>query len=500
MEHISLPIKTKFEKVEQINAEFTRCKCYIMALGKNRNGSHFSRESVEDALSTFKNIPVIAFLYEGEDGNLHVAGHEMKVVERDGKMQWATKCIPYGTVPDGAFTFEEVTESDGTKATYLTSEVILWSGKYPEIMDAIYSDDCYFNQSMEIKCLETKKLDSDERYIDITKFSASALCLLGKSDDNDYNVTPCFPSSSVVPYSFDEQFTQLMDEFKFALADCFSNINKEGCEVKEMNIEAILAEFGLTMDQIDFEIGEEMTEEALREKLTAFVENMNQEPAVKTPAEFSSTYMQKREAIADALAKIGVRDEENDHYEYFWAMDFDDQYLYVEHYVYENDNDKRNVGRIPYSYNEEEKIASVTGEFEEMFIKWLTAEELETLGRERDEFIAYRESHSTENSEVEELRAFRDQRLAEDHQKEVDGVLAEFEDLRENEEFKALCEIAVQYTDMEQLKDRCYAIRGKTMKETFSQKTKPVEVIPVANNNTPTPADELYGGLFSIYK
>ena len=486
-----------------------------MALGKNRNGSHFSKESVEAAMSTFKNIPVIAFLYEGEDGNLHVAGHEMKVVERDGRMQWATKCIPYGTVPDQAFTFEEVTESDGTKATYLTGEVILWSGKYPEIMDAIYSDECYYNQSMEIKCLETQKLESDERYIDITKFSASALCLLGKSDEDDYNVTPCFPSSSVVPYSFDEQFDKLMDEFKFALADCFSKNDTDGCEVKEMNVEAILAELNLTMEQIDFEITEDMTEEMLRDRLGAIalvlsneledqfeqqVENQVEEHTDDQIAEFSSTYMQKREAIANALNSIAVRDTDNDHYEHYWMMDFNDEYLYVEHYTFMNGNDESNVGRIPYTYSEEEKTVTLNGEFEEMFIKWLTAEELEALGREKDEFEAYRESHSTENSEVEELRAFRDERLAEDHRIEVEAVLAEFEDLRDNEEFTALAEVAVQYTDMEQLKDRCYAIRGKTMKENFSQKTQPTNTIPVANQvNTTNSTNELYGGLFSIY-
>lgn len=483
-----------------------------MALGKNRNGSYFSKEAVEAAMSTFKNIPVIAFLYEGEDGDLHVAGHEMKVVEREGRMQWATKCIPYGTVPDQAFTFEEVTESDGTKATYLTGEVILWSGKYPEIMDAIYSDKCYYNQSMEIKCLETQKLEVDERYIDITKFSASALCLLGKSDEDEYNVTPCFPSSSVIPYSFDEQFTQLMDEFKFALADCFSKNNTDGCEVKEMNVEAILAEFNMTMEQLDFEITEDMTEEMLRERLSAIniepvaepvVEPVEQEPEIQVEnqnVEFSSTYMQKRKAIADALNAISVRDVDNEHYENYWVMDFDDTYIYVEHYVWANGDDNSNVGRISYSYNDEENVVTLNGEFEEMFIKWLTAEELEALGREKDEFEAYRENHSTENSEVEELRAFRDERLAEDHRIEVAAVLAEFEDLNENEEFTALVEVAEQYTDMEQLRDRCYAIRGKTMKENFSHKVKPAEVIPVVNNaNIPNSANELYGGLFSIY-
>lgn len=541
MDHISLPITTKFEKVEQINSEFTRCRCTIMALGKNRNGSHFSRESVEDAIPTFKNIPVIAYLYEGDDGNMHVAGHEMKLVERDGDLQFVTKCVPYGTVPDGEFTFEEVTEADGTKATYLTADVILWSGKYPEIMDAVYSDDVYYGQSMEIRCLETKEFAADPRYTDITKFSASALCLLGKSDDKDYHVEPCFPSSSVMPYSFDSQFTELMEEFKFALAECFKN-NDDASEVKEMNnelIAAILAEFNLTIEQIDFEITEDMTEEILREKLASYnaggepsnepnsepngepadpIDQQNFEPidestnepankpAIEEPAmtcsankQFSTTYMQKRELLQEVLNDVWITDDANDHYEYFWLMDFDDEYMFVERSAWMEDKYIDGVGRFAYTWNEETKSASITAAFEEMFIKWLTADELAAIGREKEEFEAYKASHTYENSEVEELKEFKAARVAEEHKSQVEAILEEFEDLNDNEEFKALRENAINFENLEELETACYAIRGKTMKEKFSatKKKKTSTTVPVVNTIKST--DEVYGGLFSMY-
>lgn len=528
MERISLPIRTKFEKIEQINEEFTKCKCYIMAIGKNRNGSHFSRKAVEDAIPTFKNIPVIAFLYEGDDGQMHVAGHEMKLVERDGKDQWHTKCIPYGTVPDGAFTFEEVTESNGTKATYLTAEVILWSGKYPEIMDAAYSESVYFSQSMEIKCLETKQFAADPSYIDITKFSASALCLLGKSDEAEYNVTPCFPSSSVVPYSFDEQFSTLMDELKFALSNCFSNKDDNGCEVKTLNkemIDAILAEFNLKVEDIDFEINENTSEEELREQLKAYMDHQDAEPdaesdfkpdadhqeeseenseeneddadaepmeqmenheesydnadnlddnsnvAPTATVEFSSTYTQRREAIYDALNAIAIRDDANDHYVFYYPVDFTDEYIYVEKYEYNNGVDGHSYGRFSYVFEDENKTAVVNGDFVEMFVKWLTQDELDAIGRERDEFEAYKATHTTENSVVEELQAFKHERLAEDHRIAVADVLAQFSDLIGVKEFDDYSMVAEQTENISEIEEKCFAIRGRTMK-TPSAKNK----------------------------
>lgn len=536
MGHISLPITTRFEKIEQINSEFTRCRCRIMALGKNRNGSHFSRSAVEDAIPTFKNIPVIAYLYEGDDGNMHVAGHEMKVVKRDGKSQFVTKCVPYGTVPDGEFTFEEVTEANGTKATYLTADVILWSGKYPEIMDAVYSDDVYYGQSMEIKCLKTEEFKADKRYTDITKFSASALCLLGKSDDPEYHVEPCFPSSNITPYSFDKHFAQMMDEFKFALAECMQNVNKakevEEMKVSEEKILEIFAEFGFEGNSIGIEITEDMTEETLRENIAAYVadqtaaemqepeaeetegidkpeefkeaevheEEAPEEVKMSVGAQFGVTYKKKREIMENALREIWVSDDANDHYVYYWLCDFDDNYIYVNRYYWNGYEYSEGVGRIAYAWNEEAKTVTLTGEtYEEMYVKWLTAEELEVLGREKDEFAAYKESHSYENSEVEALKQFKEDCVAEEHRSNVEAILADFEDLVGNEEFEALRESAINFEKLEELETACYAIRGKTMKAKFSikDKKKPATTIPVVHDIKPT--EELYGGLFSMY-
>ena len=47
---------------EKINDKFTRMKCYVLALGKNRNFSHISKEAVDSALPSLALVPVVAHL------------------------------------------------------------------------------------------------------------------------------------------------------------------------------------------------------------------------------------------------------------------------------------------------------------------------------------------------------------------------------------------------------------------------------------------------------
>lgn len=527
-ERMSVPIKSRFELIKKMNDEFTLCKAYVMALGKNRNGSHFSRESVEEALPSLCNIPIVAFLYEDEDGNKHVGGHEGEYVEKDGSLTWRSKCIPYGTVPDGDFAFEEVVEPNGTKATYLTANVILWTGRYPEILDAVYSNDYYYNHSMEVKVIKAEKLNIDQRYYDISKFSFSALCMLGKSDNEDFNVEPCFPSSSIIPFSFDEQFSNSMEQFKTALADCFANINSEnnGGEdeleldnnqvVETENIETVEEVVDVDQQPQDehFEVESVIEEDnvgtiestvindtdvdnAHIETNEDFSENENTEPE---NAVFVSTYGMKSSAISTALRAMCVNDKENEHYVWYYLCDFDEMYAYITIDETKNNDTSFMHGRATYVYSEVDNTADITGEIEEMYLRWLTKEDLEKLEKERDEFDAYKANHSASNEEVEELRSFKQERLAEDHRIEIEEALTQFEDLVGNFDFEELRTNALNYT-VEDLEEKCFAIRGRAAKVSFSKKPIKEMRIPIVDKveNDAANSEELYGGIFAKY-
>lgn len=481
MENMSIPVNIQFDSAKPVNDSFTSFACKIMAIGKNRNGSAFSRSTVEAAIDKFRNLPITAFVYTGDDGKKHIAGHEMKVVEEDGKYKWQTKCVPYGVIPaDAEFGFEDVTEEDGTVATYLVTSAILWTKKYPDIVEAAYGVDGSYWASMEINVLGTHKEEGDA-YIEITDFTPEAFTLLGKSDDPKYNVTPCFPSAGLIPYSLDEQFSTLMEEFKTALAECFAE--KDGGETMKDELDVVENQPEEIQEQ-EFQ-AEEAAEEQQPEQ-----EEFEQKD---TEPECFALWSKLTGAVNKAVNSLGYSTDGV--FVFYHPVDFDDQYIYVYRYYYEDGMADFEKSPMRFAYTKHETESDVTidiaAEGEQMYIEWLTKEQYDTVkGMERS-FAEYKESHSTDNDTVNELIKFKQDRLAQDRAEAVNAVFEQFEDLSGNNDFEALKQ-NVGDMDVADIEEKCFAIRGKIMKP----KTKtPVRTPIIKEEVQPEP----YGGIFSYY-
>ena len=270
--HTSLKFKAKVTPIEKINDEFTLCKCYVQGVGKNRNFSYMSKENIQRCLPTLSYAPVVGHLIDklDEDGNptgeKYMGGHDYYI---DDDWNIKSACVPYGVVKADSFDFETVKEyEDEIETEYLTAEVVLWTGRYPELMEAIYSDDFYFNQSMEINVSEFRPYEEDSNYTELTDFTYSALCLLGKADDktSPEHTEPCFVESKVIPvqYSLErEEFSKVMGELKNELAFYFNKDNTEGKEdeVVENEKEEVIE----TVEEVNEESTEEVVENTTEE-------------------------------------------------------------------------------------------------------------------------------------------------------------------------------------------------------------------------------------------
>lgn len=231
MDKFSVNSSTKFTVLEELNSEFTLVKIKVMATGKNRNMSYFDKDVVEAHLNSLNYVPVVAHLFKDENGEYKIGGHDMYIDWED----WSVKslCVPFGVVKANTFEWETVNEY-GVDVDYLTCEAILWVGRYPELKETIYSEDIWWNQSMEVDCKEYRPLESDSNYIEVLDFEFSALCLLYKSDDRDENVTPCFISADVTPINFSaDDFAIKMNEMKQAMSEVFAFEDKEGENMDE---------------------------------------------------------------------------------------------------------------------------------------------------------------------------------------------------------------------------------------------------------------------------
>lgn len=507
---IGVNFTLKFENIEDINPSFARARVGIAYAGRNRNKSNIKKEVFEEAVPSLFYCPVVG-RYDPDKNDF--GGHDIRVVHNsEGELSIENATVPFGVVfADDGVAWETVTEEDGTQRDYLFCNVILWKRQYG--YECLASQDTW-NQSMEIH-VDRYVIDSDG-YCDIEKMYFEALCILG----ND--VEPCFESASVqlasdaAVSSYRLQFSAMLEElrelpeFKDMKFDFSGNIPQKGGK-NELSFtdkvrDQILAEFGLSLDALNFEITEDMTEEQFRAALEA-VQNPtadNQGPE----ATFSATYRQKFEALENALEPIVVRNGDGEVVSetYYWVTDFDDTHVFVERRTWTDGDSDCKYGRFQYSMSEDGLTASITGEFEEMVMRWLTLEENAKLEQSRsaferlsEEYEEYKANHSTENSEVDTLRQFRTERLAGDHREAIDAVLAEFEDLSENEEFIALTadENAYSFEDAATLRKECYAIRGKVSAPAKFSKQKAGTVKVGLQNDDAVPSR--YGTLFERY-
>lgn len=306
--HTSLKFKAKVTPIEKINDEFTLCKCYVQGVGKNRNFSYMSKENIQRCLPTLSYAPVVGHLIDklDEDGNptgeKYMGGHDYYI---DDDWNLKSACVPYGVVKADSFNFETVKEyEDEIETEYLTAEVVLWTGRYPELMDAIYSDDFYFNQSMEINVSEFRPYEEDSNYTELTDFTYSALCLLGKADDktSPEHTEPCFVESKVIPvqYSLEkEEFSKVMGELKNELAFYFNKDNTDGKEdeVVENEKEEVIE----TVEEVNEESTEKVVENTTEETPDAEVNE-------DTNTESENEEVQEDETVVEASVEETVEE------------------------------------------------------------------------------------------------------------------------------------------------------------------------------------------------
>lgn len=296
MKTFSVETTSKIQYVEQINDEFILCKCYVMAAGKNRNFSSIGEDVVERNLGTLDYCPVVGYLYKNKDGEYRIAGHECEFDE-DWELVPTTQA--FGVVKPNSYAWETVNEY-GVDVRYLTAEVILWVGRFKGLFDARYSDELYYSQSMEINVQEFRNLEEDSNYVEILDFSFSALCLLGKYDNPDENVTPCFISAKVVPKFSISDFASQIEEIKNKLFNLETD-TKEG-ETMEDNKE-------LTTTETEFETEAEAesveTEVTETEEVAGTEETTEVEVETETETvDYEAMYNEAQNTIAELTAQI----------------------------------------------------------------------------------------------------------------------------------------------------------------------------------------------------
>lgn len=453
----SVPLRSNITPIKPLNDSLTLCKCYVMAIGKNDNFTDIPKDACDAATPTLYNIPVVGHLYKNEDGDYVMGGHDI-ALKRDGKGKYTVEnlTVPYGVVPQqDNVHYEDIIDPDGVKRTYQVADVILWTGRYPELLDASYNDKVFFSQSMEIK--PTKKT-KEGKYTRFDEYQYRALCLLGKSDDEDKTVEPCFPSASVEAYEFEKSdvFEKLVNEFMYELRkyNSAADAEKGGNETMEMQPDKVVEPTpgGVETEEVIPPASEETPTEVVKFSV-------------------ERTYEEKRIGLSEAVKAMSVWTE--DLYADYWMIDFDSQYVYVSYHECGKDVPE-NHETLRFSYTEVDGGFSIMPDPVLVRQCWLTKEDEEKLAADKQE--------------LELLIEFKNRKLDEEKRAAYSEVLSEFSDLAELDEYKLIMKSAMEFESKDELEEKLYALRGKFSKRPAKKSLSEIH-IPVGNQNDKPKSD-----------
>lgn len=247
------------------NPLFSEAKVYVMYHGDNRNNTHISKDSVENALQSLYNIPIVGEFVESEDSEEknNFGSHGGKVVIDDNGIKYIHTTRPVGVVPESARVYWEVLkdEKDREREYLVVEGALIWN-RYETEVNTLKSAN--FGQSMEIEVLDGQ-FDDEEGIFHINEFSFSAFCILGIDGRENGKVEPAFEDSKIITYSKDAivtEFKEMKDELKEYYASYSER--KEENEVdleKDKNLEEELNEENVT-DKTDDKKSDDKKEES----------------------------------------------------------------------------------------------------------------------------------------------------------------------------------------------------------------------------------------------
>jgi len=277
----------------QVNSGFAKVKLLVMTHEQIANGTHFSKEVINQNLNSINYIPVVAE-YKEEIKDFGTHGGE--VIINDDGISFRETTKPYGVVINDTAKWEDIKLKNGETIEYLTCMAYLWLDRNPEI-NCLYNGKSN-NQSMEISVQEAH-FNEDTWVYEIDKFQFSALAILGKE------ILPAFDEAKVmVDYNkqtdFKAEYTEMLSALNIYLQnngmEVFSleneklddvveteefkenqdeTLNTETVEEFEEEIETTETE-NVEIDNVD----EEVAKEEIEEEFTEEVKDVDEEESV----------------------------------------------------------------------------------------------------------------------------------------------------------------------------------------------------------------------------
>lgn len=393
--NVSLDVRFE-EEGHKLNESFTLHKTSVLSYEQVANNFKFSKSLIDSKLYQLDMLPVMCMF--DDDG---------KPTSHD------TDQLAYGAVIPNSARWEETTNGE----EYLFVDCVLWNGRFEELNNIGNA-----NQSMEINGIKGK-YNKEERFYEVNDFNFSCLTILNE------NVNPAFKQAKMDNGEFSDAFEKFKEEFSEALKSIdLSQYEKGGDnnmeDNKEKNVDTTTSEMNdETKDTDETKVDgantdtEDMAKDEEDGKKSKCEEEQEDEDTDEDDE--NGNFELSHEDVRDLLVKKLDTYDANGYRNYdVWICEVFDTYC-----IYQKWSESHKYYKAEYTKFEQDVIV---GTQVEVFAKYLTQPEIDTLeqakadGERRFEELSVK--YSELESEATSLRKFK-----EDKDEEVAKAEAEME-------------------------------------------------------------------------
>lgn len=487
-------------------------KVKVFHIGPNRNGSSVTKNAAEKALSTIAYKPLLANFCE-VDGVKDFTSHDMELND-DGSVTYVEHQIGCFTADAPVIQYDETTEKE-----FVFAKVAI-PREYTDACDIIERKNGT-KVSVELLVNEMNYSAKDD-ILELTDIIVQGCTCLGTNPETgdsveegmqgarldivDFSVN----NNSIVDKSnneLDSKMLEILEKLNDTISNFnIQNFNQEGGENAMNKFEELLDLYGLTSEEVEFEI-DGLSDEDLEAKFVEVYGDAEEFKKKRKCSEdgndteddeaFAGCGKKKKRCTVNVesntvefelshddirMALYGLLESTCDENSYVWVCEVYDNYFIYQKETYGDEGYDYKYYKQSYSKNEDN--VELSGDPVEVFSTFVTESEKTALDMIR--------------SQYDELKAFKDQYDAAQTKAQKDEILesAEYAEIKDSEEFKALVADAEKYS-VDELKVKADLIFAAAMKKKFNFEAKLEKKSVGINFNTkPNKKKTAYAGLF----
>jgi len=535
---LAVNIPTIFEvedTVDEAHRGMMKLKIKMFHDGMNRNGSKVPHNSADRAMKTIPDRPLLAAIHQLDNGEWDFEAHEMELVENeDGEIE-----VNYIEKQIGSFSSEPAFWEHDDK---VNKDFVCAFAYVPRD----YTKACEINEkkkgtknSVEL-AIDELSYDAKDKCLVLEEFYVSGSTLLGREKDGTEieegmlgsraDIAEFSTDVNSVFFSSEEKIIAMLENLDDKLSNLTISNSKEGGKETVGKFDELLAKYGKTIEDVDFEY-QGLSDEELEAKFAEVFaddtdpdtssednsegEGTSDEPEVKLGAGNSdddnddepddsnsddvvSTNQQEDDDTSQGDNKkktndfaLSLQEKVNALYELVCSTyeEADNEWYGLT--CYENPNyvimhGYFNGRHYKQNYKVENDEYSLVGDRVQVFEQFLTQEEMDALNEMKSNYSALVEyKQNVEKAEVEEKK---EELLADER----------FSIIKDSEEYKSLLNEKDNFS-LEELETKLklivadYALRNADFSKFNKQKSGRMFGIPKSGNTVTSK----YGGIFS---